>query len=142
MSASPTGSDSCYRGARANDESGSVHMGSSALPQDVMGRLIDNGGILRKHKGHKPGVNFGTSSFGDSLHDSHIMNRNQVLMAGNEHLGNGSPGLSPSAICAVLSQLGVVKESNVEEPVQQIADMEMRDTLLFSGTDKVSQSPP
>ncbi|GAB4837472.1 hypothetical protein Ancab_002332 [Ancistrocladus abbreviatus] len=86
--------------------------------------------------GDDTGVNFGTSSFGDSLHDSHIMNRNQVLMAGNEHLGNGSPGLSPLAICAILSQLGVVKESNVEETVQWIADMEMRDALLFSSTDQ------
>ncbi|GAB4824601.1 hypothetical protein Ancab_007474 [Ancistrocladus abbreviatus] len=267
VSASSTGTDSCYRGARANDESGSVHMGSVALPQDVMGRLIDSGGISRKHRGKKtvqaprcalhsedslhsdtleptersslgfsskahsqlhgvevlsngPGdkganlaglnsidkpsagppyiklvsrptkhaqkkhmedilqlrlskrvirkgkknrkveltnligddtrANFGASSFGDSLHDSHIMNRNQVLMAKNEHLGIGNLGLSPSAICPVLSQLGVVKENNVKETIQRIADMEKRDTLLFSRTEmpkrtgkyKVSQSPP
>ncbi|GAB4829367.1 hypothetical protein Ancab_019038 [Ancistrocladus abbreviatus] len=255
----PQGPIAVIGGARANDESGSVHMGSSALPQDVTGRLNDSGGFSGKHKGHnlgqaliralcsdddqlsdtlgptecsslgspnkahsqshgfeapsngagekdadlagpssikKPsaghphiklvsrptkhaqkklledilqlrlskrvirkgkknrkveltnsigddtGVNLGTSASGDSLHDSHIMNRNQVLMAGNEHLGNGSPRLSPSAICAVLSQLGVVKDSNVKETVQRIADMEMRDALLFFGTYKVSQSPP
>ncbi|GAB4832642.1 hypothetical protein Ancab_006660, partial [Ancistrocladus abbreviatus] len=249
----PQGLIAVIGGARANDESGSVHMGSSALPQDVTGRLKESGGFSGKHKGHNPGqapirspcsgddplsdtigptersslgspiiahsqshgivapsngagemvadlaspssitkpsagpphvkrlsrptkhaqkksledilqlrhskrvirkgkksrkvehtisigddtgVNFGTSASGDSLHDSHIMNRNQVLMSGNEHLGNGSPGLSPSAICAVLSQLGVVKESNVDETVQWIADMEMRDAQLFSGTDK------
>ncbi|GAB4843811.1 hypothetical protein Ancab_013775, partial [Ancistrocladus abbreviatus] len=56
-------------------------------------------------------------SFEDSLHDSNIMNRNQIILAGNENLDYRKIGLSPKEIFAFLSQLGVVEERNVEETV-------------------------
>ncbi|GAB4838690.1 hypothetical protein Ancab_028235 [Ancistrocladus abbreviatus] len=71
-------------------------------------------------------------SCGESIHDSNIMNRNEIILAGTETIEGGKVGLSPSEICGFLSKLGMVQESNVEETVRRIAEMEERDALLFS----------
>ncbi|GAB4853976.1 hypothetical protein Ancab_039244, partial [Ancistrocladus abbreviatus] len=100
-------------------------------------RVIGKGKKSRKNEKSKidredTGEINGPLSFGDSLHDSNIMNRNQIILTGNENPEHGKFGLSPIEICVFLSQLGMVEERNVEETVQQIAKIEKQDAMLFS----------